>query len=165
MCWLGFLILAYVVLGLDVGLRWPLRGSGVVPAMPDLVLPAVLFLAMAAPRNAALMGALILGLARDLAMPQPLGLHGLAYGLAALLVTAVRDGVDTRHVTGRAILALISSLVVGVIVYVHHLIHGPATPLWTVCQEIVYSAAVAMVGLWMLGKAKRWVVMDAYRRP
>ena len=97
-------------------------------------------------------------------MPQPLGLYGLSYGLVALAITGVRDAVDSRNMVARGVLALLSSLLVGLIVYVHHLIHGPGLPLWTVCRETVYSAIVAMVGLWLLGKVKRLIVMDVHRR-
>lgn len=162
MRWPSFFILVYVSMAVDAGLRWPMR---IGEAMPDLVLPAVLFIALAAPRNAALIGCLILGLARDLAMGTPLGMYGLSYGLVALAVTGIRDSFDPRYPIARLILALMGSLVVGLIVYIQSRIHGPSTlTFWLMLKETLYSGLVAMAGLWMLARMRRLFVVDGHRR-
>ncbi len=63
MRWPPFFILAYIVLGMQIGLSGIVNVHG---AKPDFVLMAAIFIALNASRDPALLGCFILGLLRDL---------------------------------------------------------------------------------------------------
>ena len=77
MRWITYFILAYVILGLQIGAGPFLRFQG---ASPNLVLLAVIFITMNAPRDAALLGAFSLGVMQDLLTAQPPGLFASLTG-------------------------------------------------------------------------------------
>ena len=85
MRWPIYFILAYFAVALQIGIGSHFTVWG---ARPNLVMIAVVFIAMHAPRDAALLGCFALGIMQDLttADPSRLGLYGLAYGLFALMI-------------------------------------------------------------------------------
>src|SRR5215213_9217449 len=101
MRWPAFFILVYVAVGLQIGMGDFVRigGSG---ARPDLVMLAVIFIAIHAPRDAALLGAFGIGLVQDLVSLSPLGLYALAYALVAIHVW-------TRGPAGISVMDLLTS--------------------------------------------------------
>src|SRR3954468_22143704 len=90
----AYLILVYVTIGLQVGLGELLRVGG---SKPDLVLLAVIFIAINAPRDAALLGAFGIGLAQDLLSLSPLGVYALAYSLVAMFTISTQELVYRAH--------------------------------------------------------------------
>jgi rod shape-determining protein MreD len=122
MRWLPYLILAYVALGLQIGLSPHVRFHG---AVPNLGLLAVIFLAINAPRDAALLGAFGIGLVQDLLSSQPPGLYALSYGLVAALVTAVSSAVYREHPLAHLTLTFIGGLITMLVLVVHGWIHPP----------------------------------------
>src|SRR5689334_580391 len=104
MRWLAYFILAYVALGLQMGLAPYLTFRG---APPNLVLLAVIFIALNAPRDPALLGCFGLGLLQDLATGQQPGLYAFSYGIVAMLVVAVQQTVYRQHPLTHASLALV----------------------------------------------------------
>src|SRR3954465_14398341 len=92
MRWLPYLILAYVTLGVQIGLGTYVSWHG---ASPNLVLIVALFIALNAPRGAALLGCFSLGLLQDLLSTTPGGVSARAGGLVAL------GGVMASHVISR----------------------------------------------------------------
>ena len=86
MRWLTFLILAYLAVALQIGLSPYLAYHG---AAPNLVLLAVIFIAVNAPRDSALLGCFALGVMQDLVSHQPPGLFAFSYGLVAMFIVAV----------------------------------------------------------------------------
>ena len=166
MRWLPFFILAYVVLGLQVGLGDFVSWRG---AQPNLVLIVAVFVAVNAPRDAGLLAAFLLGLFQDLVSAQPPGLYALSYGLAALVVVGSRQLAYSGHPLTHFALALGGGLVTAVVVYVHGLIRPPGAPLITDAGDVLpairpglgmlllgalYTAALAPLVLWLLGKLK-----------
>src|SRR5687768_15200573 len=94
MRWLTYFILAYLALGLQVGLGDYVSYLG---AGPNLVLLAVIFIAINAPRDAALLGCFGMGLMHDLLTHQPLGLFGLSYGLVGMMASGTHQVVYREH--------------------------------------------------------------------
>src|SRR3954454_375272 len=94
MRWLSYFILAYLALGAQVAVR-PFVSVG--EAVPNFLLVVVVFLAMNAPREPALLGCFFLGLMQDLLTLQALGTWATAYTLVAMLVLSLQEVVYGEH--------------------------------------------------------------------
>ncbi len=125
MRWPAYFILAYVMLGLQLGVGAfaPVRGVG-----PDLVLLVVVFVGLNAPRAEAAMGGLLLGAMQDLVTLQPLGLFAFAYGLVAVGVSRSAEHVRRGHPLTHVAMALFGGVVTGVLLVAHDWVRpaGPA---------------------------------------
>ena len=166
MRWLPFFILAYIVLGLQLGTGDLLAYRG---APPNFVLILVVFIASNAPRDAALLGSLLLGLFHDMTFPQPLGLYAFTYGVAGLLVAGSRQVAYSDHPLTHFFLTLGTGLVIATILWIHSLIRPAGAPLEVVggitlppiavsssayFLTAVYSAFLAVPLMWLLAKLK-----------
>lgn len=166
MRWLPFFILAYITLGLQLGVGEFVSFRG---AAPNLVLILVVFIAGNAPRDAALMSSFLLGLFQDMIGAQPLGLHALAYGVAGLLVAGSRQVTYGDHPLTHFFLTLGVGLLTAVLFWVHGLIRPPGQPLILNGGEVLpaigmsggihfmtalYTAFLAIPLLWLLAKLK-----------
>src|ERR1044071_3234499 len=110
---LAYLILAYVMLGLQLGLRGQIAiGS----AWPNLVLLAVIFIAINAPRDAALLGCFGLGVLQDLLTQHPPGLFAFAYGVVGLAVAGTHQAVYREHPLTHFSMTLAGGIVVAIII-------------------------------------------------
>jgi rod shape-determining protein MreD len=163
MRWLAFFILAYVMLGLQIGL------SGFIEihhAQPNFLLLVVVFIAINAPRDTALTACLLLGLFQDLLMPgMPLGLATASYGLVGIIVINLQEVVYGDHFLTHFSLTLLAGIVVAAIFYLHGLIyplvHHSLTKwqrpaLWPMIATAIYSAILAPAIIFILqrmGKA------------
>ncbi len=127
MRWIAWFILAYVSLGVQLGLGGYWRVAG---AAPGIVLLAVIFIAVNAPRDSALLGCFVMGAMQDLVTQQPMGLYAIAYGLVAMFVVGTQTVVYKRHPLTHFSLGLVAGLMVAAVVLVHGWIHppGPAIP-------------------------------------
>jgi rod shape-determining protein MreD len=150
MRWLTFIILAYITLGLQSGLA---RAIEFHSASPDFTLLAVIFLALNAPRDTALLACFILGLLRDLTGDGTLGLFALSYGSVAVLITGIQQAVNRKHPATHIILTLLGGTIVAIILSLHAWlrpsesgIHPHVAPFFT---SAIYSAVLAplVVGL------------------
>lgn len=141
MRWLSYFILAYITLGLQAGIARAVQWKA---AEPNLVLLAVVFIALNAPRDAALLGCFILGAMQDLASGGTMGLFAFSYGLVALLVLATRQAVDRRHPAVHFALTLIAGVLTAIVLAIHGWlrtpVHPPVLPLF---YTAVYSAILA----------------------
>jgi rod shape-determining protein MreD len=150
MRWFPFFILAYISLGLEAGLARAIEWKG---ASPDLVLLAVVFLALSAPRDTALLACFILGLLHDLTGHGTLGLLAFSYGLAAVFIVAIQQAVNRRHPLTHFMLTVFAGFVIAIVIALHGLIrppaalnvegvfvHPPALPLF---YSAIYSAILA----------------------
>jgi rod shape-determining protein MreD len=122
MRWFAYFILAYLALGLQVGLGSYISYGGVTP---NLVLIAGIFIAMNAPRDAALLGCFGMGVMHDLLTHQPPGLFALAYGLVGLMVAGSNQVVYREHPLTHFMFALVGGIVVAVVVLLHGWVHPP----------------------------------------
>src|SRR5256885_17206422 len=94
MRWLAYFILAYLAIAVQIGLGPFMRYH---EAQPNFVLLAGIFIALNAPRDAALLGCFCMGLIQDLVTQQPPGLFALSYGLTALVVVGSHHVVNREH--------------------------------------------------------------------
>src|ERR1700760_4481629 len=116
MRWISYFILAYVTLGLQIGLAPHLRYQG---AAPNLVLLAVIFIALNAPPDAALLGAFVLGVLQDLLTQQQPGLFAFSYGLVGMFVVSTQQLVYREHPLTHLSLALIAGIMTACIILLH----------------------------------------------
>ncbi len=167
MRWLSWFILAYVAIGLQVGLGGFLRWGG---AAPNLGLIAVIFIAIHAPRDSALLGCFLMGLMQDLLAQHPLGLYALGYGLTAMVAQSAAQVVYRNHALTHFFMALFGGIVCGGIVWLESAIHPPGPvkimaggatlgairlSLGTVLISALYTATLAPLLMWPLQKIRR----------
>jgi rod shape-determining protein MreD len=122
MRWFVYFIVAYVMLGLQAGVAPLLRVGG---APPNLVLLTALFIALNAPRDAALLGCFGLGLMHDLLTQQAMGLYAFSYGLLAVFVTGSSQLLRRDHSVTHVMLALLGSGIGAVVILAHGWVHPP----------------------------------------
>jgi rod shape-determining protein MreD len=176
MKWLPFLILAYLMIGLQAGMGGNLRWMG---AGPNLVLLAVVFIALNAPKEPALLGCLVLGLVHDLVTQQPLGLHALAYALGGMLIYNMQHVVHREHVLTQFSTTLLAGLVAAGLILLHEHLHPPGaaqvvdgsiavealrTGSGTVLLGALFTAALAPLVLWPLQRLRRVFSFDQARK-
>ena len=161
-----YFILAYLTLGLQLGLGHFVNFGG---AAPNLVLLAVIFIAANAPRDTALPSAFCLGLMQDFLGLGPPGLYAVAYGLVAMVVLRTQHSVYRNHPLTYFSLALVGGLIVACVVTVHGwarpagpaLVEGGAAvaavraPVGRLFVAAVYTAVLAPPVLWVLHRTRR----------
>jgi rod shape-determining protein MreD len=173
---LGYFILAYVALGLQVGVGRYLSWHD---ARPNLVLIAVVYLALHARREPALLGCFFVGLCQDLLSQQPPGLYALAYGLVGLVVSGTHQAIKRDHPLTHFALALVGGLMTAVLLAAHTLLRpaGPARVVGDMAAPPLrgdllplfvsagYTALLAPVLLWVVGRvARAFALHGHYRR-
>ena len=127
MRWIPFLILAWVFIGLEIGLRLAMP-FGEQAIAPSFVLILAVYVAMGAPRVHALWAAVLLGACVDLASRRVLvgpggatdltvlGPNVLGYVLSAQFTLTMRGVVFRKHPISLAFLAVLSGAVCAVLV-------------------------------------------------
>ena len=85
----------------------------------DFPLVLVLLYGLLAPRHDARLAGLIIGFVVDLSTAGPLGVYALAYGLAALLLTKLRDVVNLQLWWGRLLIGWVAGLAGEVLITLH----------------------------------------------
>lgn len=161
MRWITYFILAYVALALQVGAGPYLRWQG---AAPNFVLLAVIFITVNAPREAALLGAVCLGLMQDLLTQSPLGLYAFSYGLVGMFVVSTQQIVYREHPMTHFTLALVGGLLVGAVLFVQGLIHRPGVEALGLLTSTIYTAVLAPFLLGVLQRVKRAFAFQPPRR-
>jgi rod shape-determining protein MreD len=151
MRWTVFFIFAYVMIGLHIGLggHWTLRG-----AAPNLGLLAAVFIALHASRQAALLGALMIGFLQDLATAQPLGVYAFSYALMAMLAVQVTGAVLRDSIAIQSGMTLVGGLIVTVGVLVRAMFHGLEGSTAALLLSAAYSTILAVPILWILTRLK-----------
>jgi rod shape-determining protein MreD len=161
MRWPVYFILAYVATGLQIGLGEFMRVGA---ARPDLVLLAVIFIAIHAPRDAALLGCFGIGMMKDMTTLSPLGLYALAYSLAAMFTVSTQELVYRAHPVTHFSLAFVGSLLAGAVVLIHGWIRGPSAPVGEVFGNALFTALLAPVVLGLLSLARKVFAFSSRRR-
>lgn len=124
MRWPPVLVIGYLLLGLELGLRDGLKlgPTGMTGGSPSVVLPFVVFVALHAPTGAALWTALLMGLSVDLTTQRGseavviAGPNALGFLLAAYFVLTIRGIMIRRNPWVLVLLSVLSSLLAGVVV-------------------------------------------------
>ena len=125
MRWLIYFILAYLILGIQLGLGSYIAFRDV---SPNLLVLLVVFISLNAPREEALLASFLLGGLQDLITLQPLGLFAFSYGVVALAVCWLAESVRRSHPLTHLSLTFMATMIVGVLLLIHDLVSpvGPA---------------------------------------
>lgn len=124
MKWLMFALVAWVMVGLETGLK-PALQLGPTPIAPSFVLPLAVVVAMFASSSASLWACLLLGLMIDLTWKIPrtdfgtatmIGPYALGYLLAGQLVLTLRGIMMRRNPLSVAFLSAAAAIVANVVV-------------------------------------------------
>ena len=161
MRWITYFILAYLALAIQAGIAPYVRWNR---APPNLVLLAVIFIAINAPRQAALLGCLCLGLMQDLLTQSPLGLYALSYGLVGMFVVSTQQVVYREHPLTHFSLALVGGLLTAFVLLLQGLIHRPGIGAWSLLITTIYTAILAPFVLGILQRLKRAFAFQPSRR-
>jgi rod shape-determining protein MreD len=160
-----YIILAYLAIGLQVGLGPYLT---VQSAKPDLVLLAVVFLAINARREAALLGAFGMGLLTDMVALAPIGMYAFSYSLAAMFVVSTQEVVYREHPLTHLTLGLVGAVLVAGVELVHGMIHRTGSGPAILLTSALYTAALAPLVLGVMQRLRRLLRLQAggrIRRP
>ncbi len=160
MRWLSYFILAYVAIAVQMGLNG-LANWG--QASPNFVLPVVVFIAINASREEALVGAFLLGVMQDLFTVQPPGLYAFSYGLFALFVVGAQPSLYRDHPLTHGVMTLAGGLLTGTVVafnewtypLLHRVVDAPPVSLGRLFGGAFYTALLAPVLLFPLVRGKR----------
>jgi rod shape-determining protein MreD len=177
MRWLVFLILAYLAMGLQIGLVPYLTWKG---AAPNLGLLATIFIAANAPRDPALLGCFAIGLLQDLLSAQQPGMFAFSYGLIAWLITGAQQPLARHSLTAQTLLALAGSFLTAIVILLQSWLHpagaaipaaagGAALPAIRISASalfigVIYTTALAPFVLGLLGRMKKFFAFSAGRR-
>ncbi len=157
----SWFILAYLVLGVQSGLGSMARWG---QAAPNLVLIAAVFIAINAPREAALLGCYGLGLMQDFLTQSPLGTYALGYGLVGMFVVSTQAVVYREHPLTHFSLVLAGGCICGMVLFAQGWLHPPRLPAKTLFITALYSAVLAPLLLGALQKMRRLFAFQSTRR-
>lgn len=150
---LPLFILGYIAISLQVGLAPHLRLGG---ATINFALVAVLYIALNAPRESALLGAFLLGALQDLLSSLPLGTFAFGYGLVAMALVGPRHAVRGGHPLVQAALTLAGGILVALVLLVLGWIRADArVGFGASLGTAALTAATSPVLLWLAERVKR----------
>ncbi len=146
------LILAYLVLGLQSGLAQHIQ---IRDASPNLVLPVVIFIALYASRDSALLGSYLIGLMQDILSMMPLGVNPLIYAAITAAVRMTQPAIHREHWLTHVLLGLAGGVLQGAILTIVGLRMPPRPPLEMLVISTLYTAALCPFLLKPLLMSKR----------
>lgn len=114
--WLVYFILAYLMLGIQLGVGSFVSYRGV---SPNLLLLVVIFISLNAPREPAMLACFLLGAMQDLITLQPMGLFALSYGLIAMIVVPCVESVRRTHPMTHLTFTFGAGILMGMLQIVH----------------------------------------------
>jgi|GEM_PF-1171602 len=161
MRWGAFALALLVTLLLQNAVLWPLGASWV-----DLFLVLALLLGLAARTHDACIAGWLTGIVQDLSSAGMLGIHAFALGIAALLLTRLRERVNLSVWWVRLLVTFAAALAAQLIYHVHLVfweMHPGAVSWWAIVGLSVRSAAIASwlaVSITMLP----WLILYNRRR-
>jgi rod shape-determining protein MreD len=161
MRWITYFILAYVALAIQVGAGPYISWSG---SPPNLVLLVVIFIAVNAPREPALLGCVCLGFMQDLLTQSPLGVYALSYGLVGMFVVSTQQLVYREHPLTHFSLALMGGLLTAAVLMLQGLIHRPGPGAWALVVTTIYTAILSPLVLGLLQRIRRPFAFQPTRR-
>lgn len=162
MNWLAFALLAWLALGMQLGLA-PLLSPGSGSVSGSFVIPVLVYVALHAPSRTAVWAALVLGVLIDLTSPMPRGDGGEAYVLgphaigcfaAAHFTLAARGLVIKRNPIAFTVLCVLAAAVAAVIAVAFFTARSlyPGDPIaWSAGSELLTRLGSALfTGLFAL---------------
>ncbi len=155
------ILLAYLVLGIESGIA---PFIGIKSATPNLLLPVVIFIALYAPRDAALLGTYVIGLMQDMLSQEPLGVHALVYGAVTFAVRLTQPTIHREHPMTHILLAVVGGGLQGVVLILVALRLPPRPPISMLMISTLYTAALSPIILRVLHKMKRFFAFQPERK-
>ncbi len=152
MRWISCFILAYIALGIQMGMGEFVRVRG---AAPSIVVLAVIFIALNAPRDSALLACFVIGALQDMTTLAPLGLYALSYSIVGMFMVSTHDVISRNHPVTHFSMAFVASLIVGAVICVHGWVRGPTVPLAGLFTSALYTAILAPIVLGLLTRIKK----------
>jgi len=152
MRWLSYFIFAYIMLGLQVGAARAMQWNN---AEPNFVILAVVFIALNAPRDVALLACFILGALQDLTAGGSMGLFAFSYGLVALFIGGIQRAVDRRHAIAHFSVTLIAGVLTAMVLTAHQWIRPPGPRVLPLFCTSIYTAILAPLLLAILQRISR----------
>lgn len=116
MRWLSYGILCYLALGIQLGVSAFIGPGGTAPNLPLL---AAVFMASIAPRQGALLGCFLLGLAQDACSQHAIGIYALSYALLAVVVTSAVHLMRREHLLTHVLLTLLGGTIIMIIFWLN----------------------------------------------
>jgi rod shape-determining protein MreD len=176
--WFAFFILAYLFLGFQLGIGSYASFRGV---SPNLLLLVVVFIALNARREPAMLGCFLLGAVQDLITLQPVGLFALSYGLVAMLVGWLAESVRRSHPLTHLSVTFLSGTLMAMLLIVHDYFRpsGTVEPIVAVGGTVVravrigprvmlvsvlYTTLLAPFVIWLLQLANSFFGFQSNRR-
>jgi rod shape-determining protein MreD len=161
MRWFPVLVLAYIIIGIQAGISPVVRIHGF---GPNLGLLVIVFVALGAPREQALLACILIGGMQDLATQQTPGLYAFSYGIVGWLIVGMQNVVYREHPLTHATLVLLGGIISGVIIWIHGRIPpGPRVSIVLLLGTAIYTAILAPPVLYMLQRSRRVCGMRAQR--
>jgi rod shape-determining protein MreD len=117
--WIVFIFIAYVTLGLQLGLGGVLQWGHWMPSLPLML---VLFMSLHAPMRYALSSCLIVGLGHDLISSAGLGTYVFSYGLVGLVVLQLRLLLYREHALTHVTLGFLMGTLVAMLIAMQNIL-------------------------------------------
>ncbi len=165
MRWLSYFILAYLMLGIQLGIGSFATYRGV---SPDLLLIVVIFISLNAPRATALLGSFGIGFMQDLVSLHPLGMYAFSYGLISLLVVMSAESVRRAHPVTHVAFTFCGCVLLGMLLIVHDYFR-PVAPAGHVGPRVVlvlviYTTLLAPLVIGLLQLMDRLFAFEQHGR-
>ncbi len=166
MRWPAFILVAYFALGLQLGLGGVL---GLGAWMPSLPLIFVLFVALHARTQDALLGAVIVGLGHDAIAAVPLGTYTFTYGVVALASIQLRQVMYREHPFTHGTLTLLMGCLLAILFAIGNFLRARFAPTGdllyapTFLATLAMSVTTALAALPMMGMLRKVRKMFAFR--
>jgi rod shape-determining protein MreD len=161
MRWFPVLVLAYVAIGIQAGVSGEVRVHGF---GPNLGLLVIVFIALNAPRESALLACVLVGGMQDLATQQAPGLFALSFGLVGWLIVGMQNVVYREHPLTHTTLVLIGGIISGMVIWIHGRVVVPRESITLLLGTAIYTAILATPALWALQRSRRAFGMRMQRR-
>lgn len=136
------ILLAYVVLGIQSGLG-PFIAMG--DATPNLMVAVVVYIALYAPREPALIGVFVLGLMQDVLSQDPVGVYPLVYAAVAGATRITQPTIRREHWVTHLVLGATGGVLQGIILWLIGLRTGSRPSLHTLIISAAYTAVLTPI--------------------
>jgi len=160
MRWFPVILLAYIVIALQAGIAGEVRIHGFGPNLPLLV---VVFVALSAPREPALLACVLIGAMQDLGTREAPGLYALSYGLVGWLIAGMQNVVYREHPLTHTMLVLIGGLFTGAIIWIHGRLTAQRVSITLLLGTAIYTAVLATPAIWAMQRGRRAFGMKMQR--
>jgi len=141
------ILLAYVAVGLQVGLNGFVHLGG---AAPNVVLIVAVFLALTAPRDVGRLACFALGLMQDLLTQQSLGLFALCYGALGVAIGSTQAMLHREHPATHALATVFGCALTWIVLMVHGWIFGPGVSFSAALLSTILTVVLAPALIWLL---------------